>query len=31
MTKHKVFLKLETTVSMTANDDGVIAVGVQVA
>lgn len=31
MTKHKVLLKLETTVSMTAYDDGVVAVGVQVA
>lgn len=31
MTQHKVFLKLQTTVSMTANDDGVIAVGMQVA
>ena len=31
MTKHKIFLELETTVSMTANNDGVIAVGVQAA
>lgn len=31
MTKHKVLFKLETTVSVTANDDGVVAVGVQVA
>ena len=31
MTQHKVFLKLEATVSMTANDDGVVAVGMQVA
>lgn len=31
MTQHEVFLELQTTVSMTANDNGVIAVGMQVA